>query len=78
MPKQGECENLLVPVCVSSSHIAYGSIRMEPVFMILGQSAATAAAMAIDAKLPVQQVKYESLRKRLIADAQVLEFNPTR
>ncbi len=50
VPKQGQCENLLVPVCVSSSHIAFGSIRMEPVFMILGQSAATAAVLAIDGR----------------------------
>jgi len=74
VPRVGECENLLVPVAVSASHIAYGSIRMEPVFMILGQSAATAAAMAIDAGLPVQRVPYESLRERLLADGQVLEF----
>lgn len=72
-PKAGECANLLVPVCVSSSHIAYGSIRMEPVFMILGQSAATAAAMAIDDGVAVQDVKYEKLRARLLADGQVLE-----
>ncbi len=73
VPRAGECENLLVPVAVSASHIAYGSIRMEPVFMALGQSAATAAAMAIDAGLPVQQVLYAQLRERLLADGQVLE-----
>lgn len=74
MPKKQQAENLLVPVCVSSSHIAYGSIRMEPVFMILGQSAATAAVMAINAKTPVQDVPYAKLRERLLADGQVLEF----
>lgn len=71
-PKAGECENLLVPVCLSSSHIAYGSIRMEPVFMILGQSAANAAALAIDGKTSVQAVPYERLRERLLAEEQVL------
>ncbi len=76
VPKKGQTSNLFVPVAVSSSHIAYGSIRMEPVFMILGQSAATAAAMAIDAKIPVQDVPYEKLRARLLADGQVLEFKP--
>jgi hypothetical protein len=74
VPRKGQAANLLVPVAVSSSHIAYGSIRMEPVFMILGQSAATAAAMAIDAKIPVQDVPYDQLRIRLLADGQVLEF----
>ena len=74
VPKKGQAANLLVPVCVSSSHIAYGSIRMEPVFMILGQSAATAAAMAIDSSIAVQDVPYEKLRERLLADGQVLEF----
>lgn len=74
-PKKDECENLLVPVCVSSSHIAFGSIRMEPVFMILGQSAATAAAMAMDAAIPVQDVPYERLRERLLADGQVLGYD---
>jgi FAD-dependent oxidoreductase family protein len=72
-PKTGEADNLLVPVCVSASHIAFGSVRMEPVFMILGQSAATAAVMAIDAGIPVQDVPYEQLRERLLADGQVLE-----
>lgn len=74
VPKVGQCENLLVPVCVSSSHIAFGSIRMEPVFMILGQSAATAAAMAIDSGIAVQAVPYQQLRKRLTANGQVLEL----
>ena len=77
IPKRNECGNLLVPVCVSSSHIAYGSIRMEPVFMILAQSAATAAAMAIDAGSAVQDVPYAKLRERLLADGQVLE-SPAR
>ena len=74
LPKRGQAENLLVPVCVSSSHIAFGSIRMEPVFMVLGQSAATAAALAIDAGLPVQDVPYARLRERLLKDGQVLEY----
>lgn len=76
VPKKGQVANLLVPVAVSSSHIAYGSIRMEPVFMILGQSAATAAVMAIDGNLAVQDVPYDKLRERLLADGQVLEFTP--
>lgn len=78
VPKKGQAANLLVPVCLSSSHIAYGSIRMEPVFMILGQSAATAAAMAIDGKMDVQDVPYEKLKSRLIADGQVLEFKAVK
>jgi hypothetical protein len=74
VPKRAECENLLVPVCLSASHIAYGSIRMEPVFMVLGQSAATAAAQAIDANAAVQDVDVKKLRERLLADKQVLEW----
>ena len=75
-PKRGQAENLLVPICASSSHIAFGSIRMEPVFMILGQSAATAACLAIDGGKPVQDVEYAKLRERLLADKQVLEWTP--
>jgi hypothetical protein len=71
-PKKEECQNLLVPICVSSSHIAYGSIRMEPVFMILGQSAATAASLAIEEGISVQDLSYEKLRQRLEADDQRL------
>ena len=74
LPRRGQADNLLVPVCVSSSHIAFGSIRMEPVFMVLGQSAATAAALAIDAGAAVQDVPYARLRERLLKDGQVLEY----
>jgi hypothetical protein len=73
-PKAAECENLLVPICLSSTHIAYGSIRMEPVFMILGQSAATAVTLAIDEKTAVQKIDYEKLRARLLSDKQILEW----
>ncbi len=73
IPAKGECENLLVPVCISSSHIAYGSARMEPVFMVLGQSAALAACLAIDANVATQAVPYASLRAELDKAKQVLE-----
>ena len=73
VPKKEECTNLLVPAAVSSSHIAFGSIRMEPVFMILGQSAAAAAIMAIDRKYPVQEVPYPDLKKVLEERGQVLK-----
>ncbi len=72
VPKGEDCTNLLVPVCLSASHIAYGSIRMEPVFMILGQSAATAAALALEAGSSVQEIDYSKLRKRLLLDGQIL------
>ena len=64
-----------LPVCLSASHIAFGSIRMEPVFMVLGQSAATAAVQAIDAGCAVQDVDYEELRKRLLEGGQILEYS---
>lgn len=72
VPKRAECTNLIVPVCVSATHAAYGSIRMEPVFMILGQSAAIAAALALDADGIVQNVKYEQLHALLDQENQVL------
>lgn len=68
VPRQNECTNLIVPVCLSASHIAYGSIRMEPVFMVLGQSSAVAASMAIDAKLPVQKINISQLQAKLQQD----------
>ncbi len=74
VPKANECTNLLVPVCVSASHTAYGSIRMEPVFMALGQSAATAAALAIDRHVNVQDVGYKELKEQLLNDKMILEI----
>ena len=74
VPKRGECSNLIIPVCISSSHIAFGSIRMEPVFMILGQSAATAAVLSINENVGVQSLAYEILERRLLADGQILDL----
>lgn len=74
IPKREECTNLLVPVCVSSSHMAFGSIRMEPVFFSLGQVAGTAAAIAAQEKVSVQDVDYAKLRARLLADGQVVSL----
>lgn len=74
VPKVGQAENLFVPVCLSATHIAYGSIRMEPVFMILGQSSATAASLAIDAKVTAQKLDYAALKARLLQDSQILEW----
>jgi hypothetical protein len=74
VPRRTEATNLLVPVALAASHIAYGSIRMEPVFMILGQSAATAASLALDGEGIVQAVPYHVLRARLLADGQFLDW----
>ncbi|QDV71122.1 Xanthan lyase precursor [Rosistilla carotiformis] len=73
-PKAEQCENLLVPVCLSASHIAFGSIRMEPVFMVLGQSSATAAMQAIGTDRAVQAIDYDALRQKLLDDSQVLTW----
>ncbi|MEX2403870.1 MAG: FAD-dependent oxidoreductase, partial [Balneolales bacterium] len=71
-PKAEEAKNLLVPVALSATHIAFGSIRMEPVFMVLGQSAATAASIAIDNQVDVQEVNYQKLKRQLQKDKQRL------
>lgn len=76
VPARGQVTNLSVPVCLSSSHIAYGSIRMEPVFMILGQSSATAAIQAIDRNVALQDLPYAALREQLLKDGQVLDLPP--
>src|SRR5204863_1919982 len=73
VPKAAECDNLFVTFALSASHTAFSSIRMEPVFMVTSQSAATAACLAIDTNVPVQKVDYAKLRERLLADGQVLE-----
>jgi hypothetical protein len=73
-PKAAECTNLLTPTCLSASHIAFGSIRMEPVFMVLGQSSATAAVLAIEQQTTLQQLDYATLKARLLADRQVLDL----
>jgi hypothetical protein len=74
-PRASECTNLLTPTCLSSSHIAFGSIRMEPVFMVLGQSCATAAAHAIEEKVDIQKIDSKKLEARLVKDGQVLDFD---
>ena len=77
IPKKEECDNLLVPVCLSASHIAYGSIRMEPVFMVLAQSSAIAAALAIDKKVPLHQLSYGDLKQALLEYKQRLGAGKT-
>jgi hypothetical protein len=74
IPGKRECTNLFVPVCLSATHIAFGSIRMEPVFMVLGQSAATAACIAVEKDVAVQEVEYKELQEKLLADKQVLSY----
>ena len=76
VPKRAECGNLFVPVCLSASHMAFGSIRMEPVFFSLGQVAGTAAALAIRGECAAQDVPYPALRQRLLDDRQVLSMKP--
>jgi hypothetical protein len=72
LPKAGQCENLLVPVALSATHIAYGSIRMEPVFMVLGQSAAAAIHLAEKNKTSIPELPYPILREELLSLGQVL------
>ena len=73
VPPVDQCENLLVPWALSATHIAFGSIRMEPVFMGLGQSSGVIACMSIDDDVPVQNISYDKLRERLLKEGQILE-----
>ena len=75
VPKEKECTNLIVPVCLSATHAAYGSIRMEPVYMVLGQSAAIAASLSIDNRNAVQYLDYEQLKAKLLKYNQIIEWN---
>ena len=77
-PKAGEAENLLVPVCFSASHVAYSSLRMEPQYMIIGQAAGVAAALALQAKVPVQQVDVRSLQDTLRKEGAVFDYAPNQ
>lgn len=74
IPQRAECANLLVPVCLSATHAAYGSVRMEPVFMVLGQSAAIAAVLAAEQNRAVQDVDYEELRRLAEQHGQILDL----
>lgn len=74
VPKTNDCVNLIVPVCLSATHVAYASIRMEPTFMVLGQSAGAAAALAIANACPVQQVPYPALKAQLLKDGQIISL----
>lgn len=78
VPKRAEASNLLVPVCFSASHVAYSSARMEPQYMILGHAAGVAAALAIRAGKPVQEIDVSDLQKKLMAEGAVFEFAPNQ
>ncbi len=74
VPKNDECINIITPTCLSSSYVGYGSIRIVPTFMILGQSAGAAAVIAIDHKKAVQNISYDTLKKTLLDNGQILEI----
>ena len=74
VPSSSECTNLFVTFALSASHVAFGSVRMEPTFMMTSQSAATAAVHALEQKTAVQKIDYQQLRERLLADGQILSL----
>lgn len=72
LPRYGECDNLIVPVCVSASYVAFSSVRMEPQYMILGHAAGVAAALAVAEGIAVRRVDPAALQRALVAQGQVL------
>jgi hypothetical protein len=76
IPRKAECINLITPTCISSSHIAYGAIRLEWTFMLLGQAAGIAAALSLDQNLAVQDLTYELLSPQLKKNSIVIKLNP--
>ncbi|MEM8524981.1 MAG: FAD-dependent oxidoreductase [Bacteroidota bacterium] len=74
VPKRAECTNLITPTCLSSSYVAYGAIRIVPTFMMLGQSAGSAAALACEKKIAVQELSYQDLKTVLLQNKQVLDI----
>jgi FAD dependent oxidoreductase len=77
LPRKNEVRNLLVPVCFSATHVAYSTLRMEPQYMILGQAAGVAAAMAIRGRLAVQDIDTAALARTLAEHGAILEYTPT-
>src|ERR1035438_6947011 len=77
LPKKNEIQNLLVPVCFSATHVAYSTLRMEPQYMILGQAAGVAAAMAIRGRVAVQDIDTTTLTRTLVEHGAILEYNST-
>lgn len=77
VPRKNEAENLLVPVCFSASHVAYSTLRMEPQYMILGQAAGVAAALAIQTGHTVQDIDTKELTRILLRQGAILEYLPS-
>jgi hypothetical protein len=77
VPKRGEAQNLLVPVCFSASHVAYSSMRMEPQYMIIGQAAGVAAKLSIDTRRPLQEIDTAALAAKLRKQGAILEYVPS-
>lgn len=78
IPKADECTNLLVPVCMSASHVAMASIRMEPTYMVMGEAAGIAAVQALEQNAAVQEIDQPRYRQALLDAGQILEWTPSK